>query len=38
MAAVNQLRGEDWNGGDSELPATATWKDVAQYVSTRSAS
>ena len=35
--AVNQIRGEDWNGGDSELPDTASWTDVAHYVKTRTA-
>ena len=34
---MNQIRGEDWNGGDSELPDTASWTDVAHYVKTRTA-
>ena len=36
-AAVAQLRGEDWTGGDAELPHTATWEDVARCVKTRTA-
>ena len=35
--AVSQLRGENWKGGDTELPVTACWEDVANIVDTRSA-
>ena len=34
---MSQLRGENWKGGDTELPVTACWEDVANIVDTRSA-